>query len=382
MDNAPAIVLRPDSQASPASQERRRPGRVEYTNPDLVRLLRTASSAQPGTALFDDEPRLAGRALRSGQTAALIAERSGTQEHPVHNARANRQDVPIVVALTERYCSDDRYAKNWASFLGAEVERIGNFITGSEYPRQVPTPEAINALIARLVSMSESLRRACLVSGRWGTPQANREVGRAIRSLGSWDRAIGQYSYWAVLRPFCASLCFYWALAGALVRGDLETVRNLMHTQVTRASGEVAAVTALPLLALGPIEWNVLTGYEQRRMPASDFLFELLETEITCAAVNPIEAESLFDSLELLISLEFSHLRPRQSAVGNATRWSRTLLGRYVCERGNDGLLERLAAYRNLPVDHLLLYAGLLGGKPEAAARAAEVVRQAAGCSS
>jgi hypothetical protein len=144
----------------------------------------------------------------------------------------------------------------------------------------------------------------------------------------------------------------------------------------------VAAVTALPLLALGPIQWNVLKGYEQRRMPASDFLFELLETEITCAAVNPVEAESLFDALELLISLEFSYLRPRQSAVGNAARWSRTLLGRYVCERGNDGLLERLATYRNLPVDHLLLTAGLLGGKPEAAARAADVVRQAAGCSS
>ncbi len=165
MDNAPAIVLRPDLQASPGSLERRRPGRVEYTNPDLVRLLRTASSAQPGTALFDDEPRLAGRALRSGQTAALIAERSGTQEHPVHNARANRQDVPVVVALTERYCSDDRYAKNWASFLGTEVERIGNFITGSEYPRQVPTPEAINALIARLVSMSEN-SSACLSGER------------------------------------------------------------------------------------------------------------------------------------------------------------------------------------------------------------------------
>src|ERR1700677_1764471 len=106
------------------------------------------------------------------------------------------------------------------------------------------------------------------------------------------------------LRPFCASLCFYWALAGALVRGDLATIRNLMHTQLTWASGEVAAVTALPLLALGPIEWNVLKGYEQRRMPASDFLLELLETEITCAAVNPVEAESLFDALELLISLE------------------------------------------------------------------------------
>jgi hypothetical protein len=382
MDNTPAIVLRPDSQASPGSLERRRPGRVEYANTDLIGLLRTAPSAQPGTALFDDERRLAGRALRSGQTAALMAERRGTQERPPHNARPHRQDVPVVVAITERHCSDDRYAKNWAGFLGAEVERIGNFITGGEYPRQIPTAEAINALIARLVSMSETLRRACLVSGRWGTPQANREVGRAIRSLGSWDRAIGQYSYWAALRSFCASLCFYWALAGALARGDLETIRDLMHTQVTRASGEVAAVTALPLLALGPIEWNVLKGYEQRRMPASDFLFELLETEITCAAVNPVEAECLFDALELLISLEFSYLRPRQSAVGNAARWSRTLLGRYVCERGNDGLLERLAAYRNLPVDHLLLTAGLLGGKPEAAARAAEVVCQAAGCSS
>jgi hypothetical protein len=59
----------------------------------------------------------------------------------------------------------------------------------------------------------------------------------------------------------------------------------------------------------------VLKGLEQKRTPASVFLFRLFENEITDAAMDSSEAEELFDRLEFLISLEFAYLRLQQVAA-------------------------------------------------------------------
>ncbi len=74
---------------------------------------------------------------------------------------------------------------------------------------------------------------------------------------------MGGYTYWIELRDFCASLCFYWALAGAVARDDFMTARSLMHARIKRSNAEEAFVAALPLLALGQIEWKMLTGFEK-----------------------------------------------------------------------------------------------------------------------
>ena len=230
-------------------------------------------------------------------------------------ARPHPQSVAIALALAKRYCRDDRYSLEWAEFLAAEVSKIQSFVTGKDYPTECPTNEAINALLSTLVSRSEVLRRACLVSGRWGTPEANRAIARAIRSLGFGAEAMSGFDPWIALRDFCASLCFYWALAGALAREDFMTVRSLMHARIKRSNAEEAFVSALPLLVLDRINWKALTGLENRRTPASDLLFGLFEKEVIDSTVDQSEAEELFDRLEFLISLEFSHLRLQQMAA-------------------------------------------------------------------
>ena len=149
-----------------------------------------------------------------------------------------------------------------------------------------------------------------------------------------------------------------------------------MHAQIIRNGNEEPLVSALPLLALGSIEWKVLKGLEQRRTPASDFLFSLFKAEVADAALDPGEAtEDLFDRIEFLISLEFSHLRLRQIAAGRRALWFWTPLGRYVCNAGDERILGRLTELENLSADHALLQAGLLGGTPASAADAARAMR-------
>lgn len=314
-----------------------------------------------------------GRSFAIVDADSFFARLNDTVEALRQAARPHPQSVAMAVALAKRYCRDDRYSLEWAEFLAAEVTKIRSFVTGKDYPKGNPTSETINALLSTLVSRSEVLRRACLVSGRWGTPEANREVTRAIRSLGFRAEAMNGYTYWMELRDFCASLCFYWTLAGAVAHDDFMTARSLMHARIKMSNAEEAFVAALPLLALGWTDWKVLTGFENRRTPASDFLFGGFEKELTDSAVDQSEAEDLFDRLEFLISLEFAYLR-LQSTNG---LWFWMPIGRYIWKRQRDGVFNRLAAaYENLPADHVLLQAGLLGGTSESAAKVVGEMRK------
>ncbi len=282
----------------------------------------------------------------------------------------------LVMATAGRFCREDRYGSRWVEFLAGEVWPICRFLTGPEYPKPAPTCQSINALIQTFVCMTEVLRRGCLVSGRWGTRSANLSVARAVRMLASRSAPPGEYAYWSGLRLLCASLCFYWSLAGTIARNDFTTLASLMHIRIRTNGNEQPAVSTLPLLALKSINWRLVKGFETRPMAGSDFLLSLLKGEFIDAAVHRDAAEELFDHVELLISLEFAHLRLRQLAASVAPAWFWTPLGRFIGEHGSWGLIRRLAPYRDLRGDHPLLRAGLLGGSPESAARAVQAILQ------
>jgi hypothetical protein len=384
MDNASTLELEDPPQHSGVVLERRRAGRIEYSNPALKQLLRLSFSHPLAADALDSpsndrEPALDPAqpgGLRSAirATHSLSSPLADTPGAMRQTSSLRSQSVETAVALARRYCRDDRYEQNWVELLDSKVEKIRGFLVSADYPRAPPDGDSINALIGRLVSLSETARRICLVCGRWGTPEANRTVARVIRSLGFRAHVAGEYSYWCELRALCASLCFYWALAGTLAREDFTIARSLMHTRLARNTGEEPAIATLPLLALGAIDWKVLKGFEQQRVPASDFLYGLFEQEVADADAR--DAECLFDRLEFLISLEFSHVRLARVAESTSALWFWTPLGRYVCKRGGDGIVDRLAEHENLPADHALLQAGLLGGSPASAARAVQAMRQ------
>jgi SIR2-like domain len=286
-------------------------------------------------------------------------------------SRPHPQSVAMAIALAKRYCRDDRYALEWAEFVAAEVAKIRSFVTGKDYPTVQPDVDSLNALLAAFVSRSEILRRACMICGRWGTPEANKIVAAAIRSLGFSESQAG-FNWWVELREFAASLCFYWSLAGLFARDDFKQAHALMHSRIKRGSHEDAFVSSLPLTALGSIDWKLLKGLENHKTPASDFLFERFKRETTDIAVDPSEAEEMFDRLEFLISVEFTHLRiDRMASTG---LWFWLPFGRYVWKRGGDGVAARLSAFQNLSADNPMLRAGFLGGTPDLANRAIEAI--------
>ncbi len=284
---------------------------------------------------------------------------------------ASTSSVASRVALAKKYCRDDRYALEWVELLVAEVAKIKKFITGPTYPAVKPDSDSINALVSMFTSESEALRRMCLVSGRWGTAEANRAIARVLRSLTFQSDSRSGFTYWIEIRPFPGALCFYWSIVGALAREDFETARALMHTTARTAHGDGPIVSMFPPMSFGTIDWKILKGLENRRTPVSDFMFALLKEEVTDIAIDQSEAEEIFDSAEMLISLEFAQIRrQRMEATGI---WFWMPIGRFVWKRHAKSPADTLAAYAG---NDALLKNGLLGGSSSSRSQTMALVNE------
>ncbi|SFK79334.1 SIR2 family protein [Methylocapsa palsarum] len=316
----------------------------------------------------------AGRSIAITDADSFFARLCDTVDALRQAARPHPQSVAMAVSLAKKYCRDDRYALEWAEMLTGEVAKIKSFINSTDYPTQQLTAKSLNALVKKFAALSEVLRRVCLVCGRWGTLKANQAIAQTVRSLWFRSHPLAGITYLSDLRDFCASCCFYWALAGEVVREDFFAVFHLMHGQIKNNGVNQALVSVLPVWGLvTDIDWRQLDGFERRRTPANDYLFTLFKDELCDAAIDEDNAEELFDRVELLISLEACHIRLLEIAA-NKRSWLWVPLGRYMWKRG--GVAERLAEYDDLDNDRPLLQAGLLGGSPTSAKQTLDRMRK------
>ena len=159
------------------------------------------------------------------------------------------------------------------------------------------------------MARTEILRRACLICGRWGTPEANRAVARAIQSLSFAAALLNGYTNYSELREFSASICFYWNIAGLLERNDWAAVRALQTLELRGADSAKDAVTALPFECYRSLDWKFLKGHEPSYAPASFFLAKRFVAEARDIALGEARADELFDQTELTIALQHAHQR-------------------------------------------------------------------------
>ena len=231
----------------------------------------------------------------------LVALRQASRPHP--------QSVEMAVALAKRYSRDDKFAMEWAEFLNSEVEKVRQYVTGPDYPTVRPTAETLNRIVNTFMVQTEVLRRACLISGRWGVPEANQAVARAIQSLSFAAGPQSGFTTYLALREFGASICFYWNMAGLLDRGDWAAVRALQALEIGTNTGKMNAVSVFPFLTYRDVDWKFLTGYERYRTPISFFLAPKFVAEARDIALGEMRAEELFDQTELDIALGYVHRR-------------------------------------------------------------------------
>lgn len=287
--------------------------------------------------------------------------------------RPHPESLVVTLALAKKYARDDKFALEWVDLLREQVAKIRAFVTGLDWPTMGPNVESINAHVTEVVGRTEALRRICLVGERWGTPAAQGEIDRALAALNFNAEPVGGFGWWVGSRNLPASLCFQWALAGALYNDDYEAACRLMRISVRVSSTDdlKTAAAKYPMALLdSDLDWKVLKGFEKLKLPHSGFLERLFLAEASDIVMDESEVIPLFDRTEFLISMEYAHLR----SEGDSS-WFWTPLGQFIF-RTRSTLNDRLAAIEALPDESPMLAAGLLGGTAVSAKRAVEAVRK------
>jgi hypothetical protein len=296
----------------------------------------------------------------------LEALRQASRPHPL--------SVEMAIALAKRYCRDDKFAMEWAEFLRDEVEKVRQYVTGPDYPTIQPSGDTLNGIVDAFVARTEVLRRACLICGRWGTPEANRAVARAIRSL-SFAAALLNNGYidYSELREFGASICFYWNMAGLLERDriDWDAVHALQTLRLKDLNSAKDAVMFLPFESYQFLDWKfLLKGDERFRAPASAFLAKRFVAEARDIALGETRADELFAQTVLNIALGHAH----QKGSGQDSTW--IPIGQFVWKNDGEWLEEQLKRVEGLPDDDPFLKSGMMGGSKKAAAATIQKIRE------
>lgn len=304
----------------------------------------------------------------------VAAVRAADRVHPV--------SVTSALALAKRYCREDRYEAEWAEFLEAEAEKVRAFVRGSNWSTEHPTADNIRALVAVVMARTEVLRRAALLGMRWGVPKAQQQVIRTVTALTMSPSSVGGFTVWNDLRDLPASLCFYWALAGALDGRHEAIAAQLLLRPVALANRtRVPAAQALSLWTVsGSADiWNgVLNISERQGRAPSLWLEQNLVPELADIAVPPDERLRVQDEVEAFLGMEFSYLR--KAAEATSGLWAWFPVGQFVFRDGGAPFQERLQLLENLPANHPWLKYGLFGGTAEggklAAANARETLKR------
>jgi hypothetical protein len=252
---------------------------------------------------------------------------------------------------------------------------VVSFVSGPEWPTSSPTKESINALIRLIIARSEAVRRLCLIGARWGSEEASRAIALAFAALTFGGKPAGGYTYWVALRDLPASLCFHWALAGALSRDDPTRAAQYLGQPLPRSDDRQArAVSVLPLNTFDTVDWKHLIGFEQRHTPHSDFLYSIFEAEARDVTIGGEEAEQLWDFTEMTIALEFAHHRLERAKETGVWFW--TPLGRFAWKRDGGRMDAFVNEVENLPANDPRLAVWLFGGGTASAKAAATAVRE------
>ena len=346
-------------------------------------IMRTASERYPFYWMSRGDPTALGAdiiAHRQGRVvraadADTFFTRTLSKFDAIRADSPHPQSVAMTIAQGKQVCREDRTAPDWADLLAVEVDKVLSFLSGSDYPTERPTNESINTLVATLVARSEALRRLVLIGTRWGGPEAFRAVLRAIAAVANPGGNTSGFTYLISLRLLPASLCFHWAAAGAVMRGDDARLAALMHLPMPRMNGERhLAVSKLPLLALETVEWKVLDGFERARTPHSNYFHAIFATEARDVAIGSQEADEAWDTAEFWVAMEFAAIRLPEYQANKGWFW--TPVGRFIWRREGMSHVERLDSVRALRSDAPALKAGLLGGTPEKAKEITDAVTE------
>lgn len=323
------------------------------------------SQGTPSSAALDLVRHRLGRQIVAPDADTLFERLAGKVDALRALDRPHPQSVAMTVAQGKVFCREEGSAPDWSDLLARELETTASRVA-SAIPSDKPTNELVNEVVGKIVAHSEALRRLVLIGARWGGEEAFRILLRIIVDIGTLANPQSGYTYWSSLRLLPASLCYHWAVGGALMREDYARLARITQLNIpSRYDGPVSAASTLPLGALKDIDWKFLSGFERRPTPHSWFFSTIFEVDARDVAVSAAQAQEAWDDGEFWIAMEAASRRWPEYKKDRGWFWVPP--GRFVWRGEGRRLADRVSAIRALPADAPQYRAGLLGGNTAAA---------------
>lgn len=346
-------------------------------------ILRTPSRRYPFYWMSRGEPTRLGNDIISHRQGRIVkADDADTffagvqaKVEAIGSGTSHPQSTALVVAQGRKLCRADATAPDWSDLLTVEVAKLMDFLSSPDFPVTSPTPDTMNALVVAILDRTEALRRLVMVGTRWGGSEAFGVVKRVIATLVDPGEAKTSFTLWMDMRLLPASLCLQWAIAAAILRGDMHRLQSVMHMKVAkRHSGRRAAVQSITLAALLGDKWKILKGLERHHTPHSEFFSTVFAADARDIVLSEREAEDAWDDAEFWIALECGALRLPEYKQNQTHFWVPP--GKFVWQWERNSLEDRIAAVRSLPNDAEAYDAGLLGGDPETGKEVVDAVEE------
>ena len=280
-------------------------------------------------------------------------------------ARTHRQDprsIDVLVQSTKRFTSRLEHAIELHDLMESELRRVLHHLETSTPP--VPSDsDGVQLLCAFCESATEPLARMFGVLGRWGSGTDQNIVANAVLAL--WAHEGGTNSGLAhFFRCYPAVLLIWSYGVGLTVANGWSALHGLLSHPIANDHGEQKRL--VDLLAQWFLDgyrseiWKRLPGLENHLTPASDHLFDILDTWRDSFAPVLADFEGLYDIWEILVALAYSETRVTEQSDNKALFWAP--IGRNSWRHhSRRRILERIA---NGDLRHDLVAAGF-GGRQE-----------------
>lgn len=209
----------------------------------------------------------------------------------------------------KRYMSEHRYRIQLMDLVEAEVRRVTEMLTGSEFAAhsvERPDSQSVTARIRSYEATCSTLVAMANVGGFWAEPEHHAVWRRALASIFPRGPKEGNV-LWLDLQKYPATLLLYALGLGAVEGGRLDLLADLFDTVVERNyNGDGIAVLELSPAGMfehGQKQMQMLEGMERHFVPLNDWLFSLFGSIARRTVTDEERYVVNFDRFEILVAL-------------------------------------------------------------------------------
>jgi hypothetical protein len=277
----------------------------------------------------------------------------------------------------QKLLSDPKYRIELHNLVHQETERAYKSVENLKVQTQDIEGTAKSA-ISDFEAATKNLRNIIAYGCYFGTKEQSYLWNGALNRLATQPQTAGS-TFLLTLQLYPALLVMYAGGLSALAAGNLENLKNILTAQYTSDARDPQELVLEANCTMLGNAGNQLLGYERRKTPLSDHLFELFDASLPKELTFGQDYALLFDRWEILVGMVVADIyRDRGKNIGFGS-WAP--VGRFSW-RGEytDGASIKLVRkeLESQKLNWMPLKAGLFDGSEIRATDALGVVEQIA----